>query len=68
MKYDFTQNEIDFINANARFNDRQQEIFNRLTDRHGRQKIVKIAMEMNLCERTVSREIKSIKNKIIKIL
>lgn len=68
MNYDFTKKEIDFINENARFNDRQQEIFNRLTDRHGRQKIVKIAMEMSLSERTVSREIKSIKKKIMKIV
>lgn len=68
MKYDFTQPELDFINQNARFNDRQQEIFNRLTDKRGRQKIVKISMEMNLSERTVAREIKSIKNKIYKIL
>lgn len=68
MNYDFTKNELDFINENANFNDRQQEIFNRLTDKHGRQKIVKIAMEMHLSERTVSREIKSIKKKILKIV
>ena len=68
MNYDFTKNELDFINENANFNDRQQEIFNRLTDKHGRQKIVKIAMEMCLSERTVSREIKSIKKKILKIV
>lgn len=68
MKYDFIQSEIDFINANARFSDRQQEIFDRLTDKHGRQKVTKIAMEMYLSERTVAREIKNIKNKIYKIL
>lgn len=68
MNYDFTKNELDFINENANFNDRQQEIFNRLTDKHGRQKIVKISMEMCLSERTVSREIKSIKKKILKII
>lgn len=68
MKYDFVQSELDFINANARFNDRQQEIFDRLTDKHGRQKVIKIAMEMHLSERTVAREIKAIKNKIYKIL
>ena len=33
MNYDFTQKELDFINENARFNNRQQNIFNRLTDR-----------------------------------
>nr|DAJ75904.1 MAG TPA: response regulator [Caudoviricetes sp.] len=68
MKYDFTQKELDYINENARFNDRQQEIFDRLTDRHGRQKIVKIAIEMCLSERTISREIKSIKKKILKLI
>ena len=68
MKYDFTKKELDYINENARFNDRQQEIFNRLTDKHGRQKIVKIAIEMCLSERTVSREIKAIKHKIYKII
>ena len=68
MNLDFTKPEIDFINENARFNDRQQEIFNRLTDRKGRQKIVKIALEMCLSERTVSREIKAIKKKILKLI
>ena len=68
MKFDFIQSEIDYINENARFNDRQQEIFNRLVDRHGRQKVTKIAIEMYLSERTVSREIRNIKNKIYKIL
>ena len=68
MKYDFTKKELDYINENARFNERQQEIFNRLTDIKGRQKIIKIALEMSLSERTVSREIKNIKKKILKIL
>lgn len=68
MKYDFTRKELDYINENANFNDRQQEIFNRLTDKHGRQKVIKIAMEMYISERTVEREIKEIKKKIMKIL
>lgn len=68
MNYDFTQKELDYINQNARFDDRQQEIFDRLTDRKGRQKVVKIALEMNLSERTVERDIKKIKHKIFKIL
>ena len=68
MKYDFTKQEIDFINEKARFDDIQQEIFNRLTDRKGRQKIVKIALEMGMSERTVSRKIKDIKKKILKVL
>ena len=68
MKYDFTKKELEYINENARFNERQQEIFDRLTDIKGRQKIIKIALEMSLSERTVSREIKNIKKKILKIL
>lgn len=68
MNYDFTKKELDFINENARFNDRQQEIFNKLTDIHGRQKIYQIAMEMDMSTRTVDREIRKIKKKILKIL
>lgn len=68
MNLDFTKKELEYINENARFNERQQEIFDRLTDIKGRQKIVKIALEMSLSERTVSREIKNIKKKILKIL
>lgn len=66
-RFDYTQQELDYINQNARFNNRQQDIFNRLTQQSGRQKIYTIAMEMNLSERTVSREIKTIKDKISKL-
>lgn len=66
-RFDYTQQELDYINQNARFNNRQQDIFNRLTQQSGRQKIYTIAMEMNLSERTVSREIKIIKDKISKL-
>lgn len=68
MNYDFIQSELDFINKNANFNDVQQEIFNRLTDKHGRQTIIQISMEMDLSTATVSRIIKQIKDKILKIL
>lgn len=68
MNYDFTKPELEYIIDNANFNNRQEEIFNRLTDKKGRQKIVKISMEMNLSERTIEREIKKIKHKIYKIL
>ena len=67
-KFDFIQDELDFIKEKANFSDRQLEIFNRLTDKHGRQKIVKIAMEMYISERTVKREIKAIKKKIYKLI
>ena len=68
MNYDFTKFELDFINENANFNDTQQEIFNRLTDKRGRQSIVQISMEMNISTATVSRVIKQIKHKILKII
>ena len=65
-KFDFTKIELDYILQNA--NDIQLRIFNRLTDKVGRQKIVKIAIEENISERTVSRIIKQIKNKIKRLL
>ena len=67
-KFDFTKIELDYILQNANFNDIQLRIFNRLTDKHGRQKIYQIAMEENISERTVCRIIKQIKNKIKRLL
>ena len=68
MTLDFTKPELDYILQNANFNDIQLRIFKRLTDKYGRQKIVKIAIEENISERTVSRIIKQIKNKIKRLL
>ena len=45
-KLDFTKFELDYILQNANFNDIQLRIFKRLTDKYGRQKIVKIAIEV----------------------
>lgn len=67
-KLDFTKFELDYILQNANFNDIQMKIFKRLTDKQGRQKILKIAIEENISERTVSRVIKQIKNKIKRLL
>ena len=67
-KLDFTKFELDYILKNANFNDIQLKVFKRLTDKYGRQKIVKIAIEENMSERTVSRIIKQIKNKIKRLL
>ena len=67
-KLDFTKFELDYILQNANFNDIQLRIFKRLTDKYGRQKIYQIAMEENISERTVSRIIKQIKNKIKRLL
>ena len=67
-RLDFTKFELDYILQNANFNDIQLKVFNRLTDKHGRQKIYQIAMEENISERTVCRIIKQIKNKIKRLL
>ena len=67
-KFDFTTFELNYIIKNANFDDFQLEVFKRLTDPHGRQTIVKIAMETGVCDRTIDRTIKKIKRKIIRIL
>lgn len=68
MKYDFTKAEIEYINENARFDIRQQEVFDRLTDRRGRQSIVQMSMEMNLSTATIERIVKQVKQKILRTL
>lgn len=67
-RFDFTQLELDYIVNYARFNEIQTRVFKRLTDKRGRQSIVQISMEENLSTATVSRIIKQIKNKIIRVL
>lgn len=67
-KFDFTTFELNYIIRNANFNDFQFEIFKRLTDPHGRQTIVKMAMELNTSESTIKRNIKQIKKKILRTL
>ena len=67
-KFDFTTFELNYIIKNANFNDFQLEVFKRLTDPHGRQTIVKMAMELNTSESTIKRNIKQIKKKILRTL
>lgn len=67
-RFDFTTFELNYIIKNANFNDTQLEIFKRLTDPHGRQTIVKIALETNTSESTVKRNIRQIKKKIMRTL
>lgn len=67
-KFDFTQPELDYILSYARFNEIQTKVFNRLTDKRGRQSIVQISLEENISTATVSRIIKQIKSKIIRVL
>lgn len=68
ITFDFTKIELDYIKKYANFNEIQEKVFDRLTDKKGKQKIVKIAIEENISERTVSRIIKQIKNKIKRLL
>lgn len=67
-KFDFTQPELDYILTFARFNEIQTKVFNRLTDKRGRQTIVQISMEENISTSTVNRVIKQIKSKILRVL
>ena len=67
-KFDFTQKELEHILENARFNEIQRKVFNRLTDIDGRQSIVKISIEEHISTATVSRIIKQIKKKILRLL
>ena len=68
VKFDFIQSELDYILENARFNEIQRKVFNRLTDIDGRQSIVKISLEEHISTATVSRIIKQIKKKILRLL
>jgi len=68
VDFDFTQPELDHILKNARFNEIQRRVFNRLTDIDGRQSIIKISIEENISTATVSRIIKQIKKKILKLI
>lgn len=68
VKFDFVKSEIDFILENANFTEEQERVFNRLVDKKGRQSIVQISMEENISTSTVSRIIKQIKKKILRLL
>lgn len=68
VKFDFVKSEIEFILKNANFTEEQERVFNRLIDKKGRQSIVQISMEENISTATVSRIIKKIKKKIIRLL
>lgn len=67
-RLDFTTPELEYILANARFNDIQGKVFSRLIDLNGRQSIVQISLGENISTATVSRIIKQIKRKILKLI
>lgn len=67
-RLDFTTPELEYILENARFNAIQRRVFSRLVDIDGRQSIVKISIEEHISTSTVSRIIKQIKKKILRLL
>ena len=70
IKLDFTPKEHEYILENAGFTKRQREIYLRLKDDYPyeRQSIVKIANELPASTATVSREIRAIQFKMIKVI
>jgi len=68
INFDFTTPELEYILANARFNDIQRKVFSRLIDLNGRQSIVQISLEENISTATTNRIIRQIKNKILRLL
>ena len=70
LRLDFTPKEHEYILANAGFTKRQREIYLRLRDDYPyeRQSIVKISQELPASQSTVSREIRRIQLKMIKVI
>ena len=68
VNFDFTRKELEYILKNANFTEIQENIFKRLTSRQGRQSIVKISIEEHISTATVSRIIKKIKKKILRVI
>ena len=66
MTLDFTKPELEYIKENANFTIEELTIFEMLTGKYGREKIVYIANKTNLSTATVSRRINKIKRKIKK--
>ena len=64
-KLDFNKSEYEFFMENCNFTDRQKEI---LDLRRKGFSILSISCKIFVSERTVNREIKRIKNKILKLI
>jgi len=64
-KFDFTKLEYDHFLEQCPFTDEEIEIFK--LRRRGKS-VCKMSMDMNLSERTIKRRIKSINNKLIRVL
>ena len=68
INFNFTKPEITYIKSNANFTIEEEKIFDMLTGKYGKEKIIYIALKLNMSERTIGRRIKGIKKKIYKIL
>jgi DNA-binding NarL/FixJ family response regulator len=64
-KLDFNKSEYEYFIENCNFTDRQKEI---LDLRRKGKSIIEISFITNYSERTINREIKTIKHKIYKII
>ena len=64
-RLDFNKSEYEYFIENCGFTDRQKEILN--LRRRGKS-IIEISFEIHLSERTINREIKRIKSKILKLI
>lgn len=64
-KLDFNKAEYEYFIENCNFTDRQKEI---LDLRRSGKSIIEISFKTHLCERTINKEIKIIKHKILKII
>jgi DNA-binding NarL/FixJ family response regulator len=62
---DFNKSEYEYFLENCNFTDRQLEIFNL---RRKGLTYIQMSFELHLSESTLKREVKRIKNKILKII
>lgn len=65
LKTEFTEIECDPFRRDCNFTPDELNVFNLRVKDHS---IVEISMRLNLSESTVSRKIKNIKRKIVKVL
>lgn len=65
LKTEFTEIECDRFRRDCNFTPDELNVFNLRVKDHS---IVEISMKLNLSESTVSRKIKNIKRKIVKVL
>lgn len=65
IMFEFTEDEFKEICKKAMLNEELTKIFEMKIKDYS---ITKIAMELNLSERTVNRRIKELKNKILRVL